>query len=446
MTDLLAIGDRVVGWAGDDEAVEAVVVHRRDTDIRVYDGEIEQLSSAEALGVGVRVVVDGRQGFAYCGTFDDAALREALVEARDNATFASPDEHQAITAPDGVAPRDLDLWRDSVAAVPTDAKVALALELERATRAADPRITAVESCDYNDRLESIAVVTNTGIRARERSTACSIGAASLASDGDETQTGFGFSLGRELGDLDVDDAARDAADRAVRLLGAQKPETARLTVVLDPWVTAQLLAIVASTLSGEAVLKGRSPFADRVGDDVGSSYVTLVEDPTDAATMNAGAIDGEGLATRRVSLLESGVLQGFLHNSYTARSLGTSSTGSAMRGFKTTPGVGSRAVSLVPGTATQEELLASVGDGLLVQDVSGLHSGVNPISGDFSTGASGLRIRGGALAEPLREFTIASTLQRMLRDVAAVGGDLRRLPFGADGVSVVIHDVTVSGS
>ena len=140
------------------------------------------------------------------------------------------------------------------------------------------------------------------------------------------------------------------------------------------------------------------------------------------------------------------MLQQFLHNAYTARRAGTVSTGTAVRGFKSTPGVGCRALALAPGTKSQPELLADVGDGVLVSSVSGLHSGVNPVSGDFSTGAEGLRISGGALGEPLREFTIASTLQRMLQDVVAVGGDVEWLPMSAAGVSLVVRDVTVSGA
>jgi PmbA protein len=218
-----------------------------------------------------------------------------------------------------------------------------------------------------------------------------------------------------------------------------------LTVVLDPWVSAQLIGIIASTLSGEAVLKGRSPFADRVGEEIGTDLLTLVDDPTNPKAFTATQTDGEGLATRRNALIESGVLRGFLHNTYTGRRLGTSSTGSAVRGFKSTPNAGARAVSLLPGSKSQAELIADVGEGLLVQSVQGLHSGVNPVSGDFSTGAEGLRISGGAVGAPVREFTIASTLQRILHDVVAVGGDIEWLPMSAAGVSMVVNDVTVSG-
>ncbi len=291
------------------------------------------------------------------------------------------------------------------------------------------------------------MVTNTGIRSAGRETGCYVAASCVATEDDDTQTGFGFSVGREIADLDLDAAADDAARRATRLLGATKPPSGRFTVVLDPYVTAQLLAIIAGTLSGEAVLKGRSLFADRLGEEVAASQVTLVDDPTNPLAYTATETDGEGLATRRNPLIERGVLQQFVHNSYTARRSGTASTGSAVRGgYKSTPGVGCTALALDPGTRSQPELLAEVGDGVLVSSVSGLHSGVNPVSGDFSTGAEGLRITGGELGRPLREFTVASTLQKMLRDVRAVGGDVEWLPMSAAGVSLVISDVTVSGS
>jgi len=445
--DLLAIGDRIVGMAEGDEQVEAVVVRGRDTEIRVYEGEIEQLSSAEAMGVGVRVIRDHRQGFAYAGTFDADVLAETLAEARDNAGFGTVDEALGLAEPDGVAVPDLDLFREALAAVPTDRKVELAMALERAARAADPRITGIESADYADSMSEAAVVTSKGIRTASAETGCFVTASVLATEGDEVQDGFWFSVGRDPSEIDIDVAAQGAAERATRLLGATKPPSQRVTVVLDPFVTAQLLGIIASTLSGEAVLKGRSPFADRVGDAIAADSVTLVDDPTNPLAFTATQTDGEGLATRRNALIDGGGLQGFLHNAYTGRRLGTASTGSAVRGgFKSTPSVGARAIALTPGTKSQAELVADVGEGILVSTVAGLHSGVNTVSGDFSTGAQGLRISGGAIGAPLREFTIASTLQRMLLDIAAVGSDIEWLPMNASGVSLVIRDVTVSGA
>ena len=445
--ELFALADRVLVGARPGEQVEVVVARSRDTQVRVYEGQVESLSSAESQGVGVRVIAGHRQGFAYAGTLDPAALDEALADARDNAGFATPDEHAGLADPDGVAVPALQLLDPALDATPADRKVALATELERAVLGADPRIIGLESADYVDSMSEAVVVSTSGVRTAARDGACYVMAYALASDGHETQTGFGFSVGRDPAARDVERAAADAAQRATRMLGAVQPPSERVTVVLDPFVTAQLIGIVAGTLTGEAVQKGRSLFADRLGEEIASPLVTLVDDPTDPRAYGASQTDGEGLACRRNVLIGSGVLDHFVHNALTARRAGTTSTGSALRGgFKSVPGVGCRAVMLEPGELDQDAILAQVGDAILVQSVSGLHSGVNPVSGDFSTGAEGVRVRDGQRAEPLREFTIASTLQKMLRDVVAVGSDLDWLPMPASGVSLAVVDVTVSGA
>jgi PmbA protein len=446
-SDLLEVAERIAGWAREGEQVEAYVARSRDTEVRIFAGDVESLSSAESEGVGVRVVIDGRQGFAYAGSLDPSVVEEVLGEARDNSSFGTADEFNGLSSPDGVAAASLDLFREELASFPTAEKVALALELEKATRAIDPRIRGLEATEYGDSIIESAIATNTGIRAANRRTVCSIYAEALAGEGTGTQTGYGYSVARTADDLDVDKAARDAAERATRLLGAKQPKSGRLTIVLEPRMTASLLGVLSSTLSGEAVLKGRSMFADRVGDDVSVPFLTLVDDPTEPLAYGATPYDAEGLATRRNVLFEGGVLKGFLQNTYTGRRSATGSTGSAVRGgFKSTPGVGARALALDAGTKSLDELLADVGDGLLVQSMQGLHSGTNPVSGDFSVGIEGLMVRGGALAEPVREATMASTLQRMLKDVVAVGGDVEWLPGGAAGVTLVLRDVTVSGS
>jgi len=443
---LQEIADRIVAQARPGEQVEAFVSRDGQTDIRVYEGEVEHFVSAQSEGIGIRVISEGRTGFAYAGTLDESAIHEVLAEARDNVTFGTSDEWAGLATPDGVEPIPQELWNDLLAEFPTERKIELAKELERLTVAHDSRVRCDDS-NYSDAYVESAVATTTGIRRSGRENGCYVSIGTLADDGDETQTGFGFSVGRSPDEFDLAKAAREAADRATRLLGATKPPSKRVTVVLDPFVTAQLLGVISSTLNGEAVIKGRSLFKDRVGEQVASALFTLVDDPTNPAAYTATDIDGEGLAARRNVLIADGVLQGFVHSSYSARRAGTVSTGNAVRGgFKGTPGVGCLAMQLLPGTRSQDELIAGIADGVLVQSVSGLHSGVNPISGDFSTGASGLLIQNGQLGAPVREFTVASTLQRMLLDVLEVGGDVDWLPMRAAGVSLVIADMTMSGA
>ena len=446
MTELQAIADRVVAMAAKGEQVEAFVSRDVETDIRVYAGEVEHFVSAQSEGIGIRIISEGRTGFAYAGTLDAAAVAEVLAEARNNVQFGTSDQWAGLAEHDGVAVIAQELWSEALAEFPTDRKIELTKELERLTLAADTRVR-VDDANYSDVSVQMAVASTAGIRHSASENGCFVSVSTLADDGDETQTGFGFSVGRSPELFDLAKAAREAADRATRLLGATKPPSKRVTVVLDPFVTAMFLGVISGTLSGEAVAKGRSLFKDRIGDSVANPLVTLVDDPTNTLAYTATELDGEGLAARRNELIRDGVLQQFVHSSYSARRAGVMSTGNAVRGgFKGTPGVGCLALQLQPGTRDQAALIADVTDGVLVQSVQGLHSGVNPISGDFSAGASGLLINNGQLGGPVREFTIASTLQRMLLDVVEVGGDIDWLPMRAAGVSLVIRDVTMSGA
>ncbi len=217
MADLLAIAQRVLGWANENEEVEVVAVHDRDTEIRVYQGEIEQFTASESQGVGIRVIADNRQGFAYAGTLDDDVLAETLRDARDNAAFGTPDEFLGLAQPDGVAVPSLDLYDSRVSEMSTDAKIELAIALEAQTLAGDPRISGIESADYVDMISESALVSSAGLEVTSKESGSYVSVYSLAEENDETQVGFGFSVNRDPGALDVARAASDAVER-----GAEK--------------------------------------------------------------------------------------------------------------------------------------------------------------------------------------------------------------------------------
>ena len=226
--------------------------------MRAYEGEIESLSSAEPVGAGVRVVSGGRQGFAWAGTLDKAVLAETLEDARDNASFGQPDPYAGVARPDGVAPPVLDLVRTELLETPTAAKVELALELERASLGRDRRVTGVRVAMYSDSYGEVVVATTTGIAVASEAGVCYLSVSPLVEEDGDTQIGSGTAAGRAPSELDLERAVNDGVGRAVRLLGAAKPPSRRVTVVLDPEVTADLLAILGGTLSGDAVQKGRS--------------------------------------------------------------------------------------------------------------------------------------------------------------------------------------------
>jgi PmbA protein len=406
--ELDAIVERLAAEAAGGEGVEAYAELTTETSVTAFQGEVERLTSASSSGVGVRVVSDGRLGYAYTADLSDAGLRECLAEARANLEVSGEDPGNVL--PDAAAYEALDgLFDSRQTTVDPERKVALALDLEARTRAADPKVTQVESARYGDVVGEAA---------------------------------------RALEDLDPGPVAREAADRAVRMLGAVQPPTRAVPVVFDRMVAPSLLGVLLAGLSAEEVQKRRSLFADRLGQQVGAAGLHLVDDGRLVAGPGAAPFDGEGVPTGRTVLIDDGVLACFLHNTATAaRDGGARSTGNAARAsFKSTPGVSAHNLFLEPGELDQAGLLARAGEGLLVQDVSGVHSGANPITGDFSVGVSGLWFRDGQLAEPVREATVAAHLLDILKGIDAVGSDLRFTTGSIGGSSLLVGEMTVAGA
>ena len=444
--DLLAMLDRVVAQATGDEAVEVFGIDETETSIKAYDGAVESLSSARTRGVGIRVIAGGGVGYAYSADTTEQALTETLEEARINAAVATPDEANVLAQPGPM--EDIDgLYSEQFDAVTAEQKVEVALALEAAARRPDA-IRGVDSAMYGDNDATVAIASTTGVRGQYRRCDAFVVVEVLAEADGATTAAYGLDMGRSAGELDVEAAAAEAVERALRLLGGRKPVSAQLPVVLDPYATASFLGVVAGALTAEAVQKGRSLFADKLGQMVAPEHITLVDDGRLADGPATSPWDGEGTASGRTPLIEGGVLRGWLHNAYTAAKDSTVSTGNASRaGFKAPPGISPTNLFLQPGTEDRDALLRRAGTGFYCQQVLGVHSGANPISGEFSVGASGVMIRDGAFAEPVREATIAGTIPQMLQRLVAVGSDLRFLPFGGGmgGTTILIEGMTLAG-
>ena len=348
--ELLELAVRVAGEAHSGEELEVYVSRGVETDVRAYEGRWNRCPRRRRPGWGSASSSVVVRASPTRGPSRSPCIRQTLAEARDNASFATADEHVGLARPDGVPPASLDLWDEDVLRTPSAAKVEMALELERRARNADPRVRQVAFADYGDMAAEAAVASSRGITATARRTVSSVAVETIVGDDTDSQTGVGFSAARGPGDLDLDKAVADAVERSTRMLGAAKARSGRCVVVLDPRVTSTLLAVVSSALSGEAVTKGRSFFADRIGEQVAVPSLVLVDDPTDPRSFGASTHDAEGLACRRNVLIEHGVLHGFVFDTTSARRAGVASTASAVRGgYATTPVAGCRALLLAPG-------------------------------------------------------------------------------------------------
>jgi PmbA protein len=447
--DLLTLATQIAGRAGSGEAVEAFLTHERNFEVKAYAGEVENLSSSEPRGVAVRVVTDHRVGFAYTTDLSQEGLEDLLGQARDNATYATDDEATGLADKPESSYTEIDSLVDQrQPTVAADEKVAFALALDAATRAIDPRIQTVEEAVYADSDLEIAIATSTGVAGMYRRTDAWCYALAIANENEDTEVGFEFGLARGLAGLDVDDIAQRAAARALDVLGARKVPSRRMPVVFDPYTAGQFLGVLGSVLTGEAVQKGRSLFAGRLGEMVAASELTLVDDGAVPGAPGSSPWDAEGVPAQRTEVIKNGVLTSYLYDVVSGRREQRASTGNASRAsFKSPPRPAPTNMSFEPTGQTRDNVLRDAGAALLVQDFHGVHSGANPISGDFSVGVTGRMLENGSAAQPVKEVTIAAPMLDILKGVVAVADDLRWLPFGGSfgGATTLVSEMTVAG-
>jgi PmbA protein len=426
------------------EDAEAYLSSGTEFTVKVFNGAIESLTSASSRGVGLRTLVEHRVGFAYTSETDAQALDALVDEALGNGRYNHADEANVLPEPEPIEELP-GLFAPDLASIDPQRKIDFALEMERVATSLDPRVRRVSDVIYSDGAGQVELANTRGLDVEFRRTVAYGVIDAIAEQDAERQSGFAFTHGRDLEALDLAAVTREAVGNATGLLGGRRVRTVRAPVVLHPDAGTMILGVVGSSFSGDAVLKRRSLLAGKVGQAVAAGGIAIVDDARLPGGLASRPFDGEGVPARRIELVKDGVLLGFLHNTYTARRSGGSSTASAVRSYKSVPEVGVTNLVLQPGKQTREEVIGSVRDGLHVEQLHGLNT-VNPVSGEFSFGVAGHWIRDGQLAEPVRELTVAGNLIAVLRRIVGVADDLRfRFAGGFCGCPTVLIDELAIG-
>lgn len=423
---------------------EAYIIESKELAIEIRDQAVENLKMAEERGLGLRVFKDGRMGFAFTSDLRPQVFEKVVQDALANSRQTATDEGNSLPAPVEQYPA-LDLFDPQIKQIEIESKIKMAQEVEQAGRQFDSRIKITEAAGYEDNEYQIAVVNSLGLNATYAAAFCGLFLVVVGQENEDNQTGFSLQYSLYFNELNPQRVGREAAEKAVRMLGAKKIGTRRVPVILDPFVATSFLGVLAPALTAEAVQKGRSLFAGKKGQRLASTALTIVDDGTLPKGIASFPFDGEGFPCSRTVLLEKGELKTFLYNTYTATRDKVNSTGNGIRSsFKSTPEVGTTNFFIEPGTVSKKELLGDISEGFYVTEVMGMHT-ANPISGDFSVGASGLWIKDGEFTVPVRGVAIAGNLAELLQAVEGVADDLTF--FGGKGAPTVrIGSMTVSGS
>lgn len=417
----------VLARAKDCGATEAdVVVADGETfSVQVRVGAVDRLTKAREKRLGLRVFVGKRSATTSTSDFSKESLERLVSETCTLAKAVVEDQVSGL--PDAVQMArdwpDLDLYDDTT--LGTETQIEWAKRGEAAAFAADPRVTNSEGAEFDSSSGRVVLANSHGFVGSYKSSSYSLSVSPIATDPGTgaMQRDAWYEVQRKFLRLaSAESIGQEATKRAVRRLGARKVATKRVPVVFDQETAGSLLANLCGAVSGYGLYKRASFLLDQLGQTIASDLITVYDDGRMAGGLGSRPFDGEGLATRKNTIVERGVLKSYLLDTYSGKKLGLSSTGNAARSVGESPSVGPTNFYLVPGVKSPQDIIGSVKEGLYVTDLIGF--GINMVTGDYSRGACGFWIENGELTYPVEEITIAGNLKEMFKHIEMVGSDL----------------------
>ncbi len=426
------------------DLAEVFMLSARSLSAEVKSREIDALEVSDDFGYSLRVIKDERLGFSY--STEPADWRRVVDDAVESSAFTGRDPFLDIAAP--AACPDVDIYDASIAGITEEDAVERVRRIEEAALGRDERIRKVRKASGSFAESEILILNSKGLAAGYRATSASAQITVVAEDGRDAQMGWGYDSSRFLDNVDFEAVGREAADRALRLLGAGKASTGKGSVLLESSVATEFLSVLASSFSSENVQKGKSLLVGRMGEQVVSEKINIVDNGLLRGGTGSRPFDAEGTPSMEKKLIREGRLAGYLYSLYTAAKDGTTSTSNAVRhGIHGTPVVGISNLYLESVSdefiCSLDALVTQIERGLLVTEAMGVHT-ANPITGEFSIGVTGLWIERGMIVRPVKEAVLSGNILGFFGNVAAVSDDLRF--YGKIGApDILIEDTDISG-
>lgn len=382
------------------------------------------LQEAFERGIAVRLFREGRCGFAHGNNATLEGLERLIALARQN--LAALDKEVPFQLPqDPLAGKILAPFDETLDSYSPQQKFEQARHMEREARKTDPRVVRVRAARYEEEVKEVFLKNSSGVDSSYKTSLCEVSLMVVAEEGGKQESGWESDFAPNFQQLDSARVGRQAALRAVSLLGARPIKTQSAKALLDPVVGSSLLGVLSASLLGDQVRKDRSTLKGRCGTSVYSPWITLIDDPTESRGFFQAPFDAEGIVAQRKKVVEKGVLKCFLYDVEAAFLDRVPSTGNSVRPvYKEPPRVGVTNFFVLPGQPTQEDLLDHMGEGFWITDLIGVHT-ADPVTGDFSLGATGYWVSQGRRAFPVRGVAVSGNLHELLRRVEGVGNDLR---------------------
>ncbi|MBN1271678.1 MAG: TldD/PmbA family protein [Candidatus Aminicenantes bacterium] len=404
------------------DAAEIYIESERNLNVEIRNGEVETVQESTSNGCGFRVFVGGKMAFSHCNDFSDEALENTIKSAVGFARITTADENNVLPDEKGITDVGA-LYDPKIAGVSLDQKIRMAVEAEKEAMK-DARITKSAGAAYGEGENEITLANSNGLLKSCKISSCYFGVSVVAEKVDQKSSGGEYCSRRFFDDLKpIEEVAAKAAKDAYEMLDPRMVKTQKVPVVFDPDVARALLGGILAAVNGERVLQGASFLGKKSEQQIGSELLTLIDDGTRPKGLGTTPFDGEGVPTQKRTIIQNGILKGFMYNTIVAKRAGVKSTGNASRrGFTSLPGIGAHNFFMEAGKTPPENIINATKTGLYLKGVTGY--GINPVNGNFSGGASGFWIENGKLSFPVKGLTIAGTADEMLNGIDMVGTDL----------------------
>ncbi len=417
--------------------------------IHVFNGEIDKYAIAESSGVSFRGLKDGKMGYAFSETLDEASARLLVEQAYDNAKYIDTTDLTPIFEPSDEYMINNQI-KNKIDEVSIDEKIELMKKLEKTALSLDKRITSLQSCIYEEYNISKEIYNSKGLDMKEAGGGAVIYMGVVAKDDNDTKTGSALRMFRDFKDIDIEDIAKESVNEAVSLLNAKPIKSNDYTTIIKGNVFADILEAFFPTFSAENAQKGLSQLKDKTGEVIASDVFTILEDPLCEMGFALSTFDDEGNATMYKKIVENGKLNTLLYNGKAALKAGVAPTGNGFRESYKTP-ISTKGTNILVkiGEKSLDELVSNIDNGVLVTHVAGLHSGLNPVSGDFSMQAQGFLIEEGKITKGINGVTVAGNFFSMLMDIEEVGSDIKfGFPSGSHfgSPSIKLKKLSIAGS
>ncbi|MBS4196994.1 TldD/PmbA family protein [Lederbergia citri] len=410
----------------------------------VYKGELDHYETAEDGGLSFRGIFNGKMGYAYTEKFDHESISFLLESAKANAEIIEEEEQDDIfEGSDEYEERNF--YSESLDEVSIPDKIDLLKKVERKIFDYDPRIASLNYCKLIDQSKERLLANSKGLVLHDRMNFLGVVLSVVVKQGDETKSGFTVKITKGFSKLNVDEIAKEAAEEALSYLGEQSIPSKKYPIILRKEAAANLLDTFTTVFSAEVAQKGRSLLKDKVGEKIAAETLTIVDDPFYEEGFASRIFDGEGVASKLCTVVENGTLNTLLHNRKTAKKAGVETTGHAYKSsYKGTLVIAPSNFYIKPGEKSYDELIESQKEAVIVTKLSGLHSGADTVSGDFSVAANGFYVKDGKVETPVKQMTIAGNLFELLKDIQEIGSDLYVSSSGIGSPSLLLKELSVT--